>query len=110
MTGDTAKAKNFYGELLGWQAHDLDMGEVVCTIFKNGERDVAGMLQTPQGQENIPPHWMSYIAVSDLEEKQQQAVSLGATLVVPAKEVPGAGKFCVFQDPTGAHIALWQKI
>ncbi len=108
MTNDTAKDKEFYGYLLGWQSHDFDMGDVVYTIFKTDDKDLGGMLQTPVNQEEvIPPHWLSYVAVDDVEAMADKAPKLGADLKVPVRTIPNTGKFVVLMDPTGAHIALW---
>jgi len=111
MTTDVAKAKVFYGDLLGWECHDMDMGEMTYTVFKSGDKDIAGMLQTPTGQENsIPPHWMSYIAVDDIEKMTEKASALGASVQVPVQTIQGVGRFSVLLDPTGAHIALWESL
>ncbi len=109
MTGDVSRAKEFYSELLGWQFKDIDMGDMTYTTFSNGDKDVAGMMATPKG-ENIPPHWMSYICVDDLDEKVQLAQDLGATITVPQTDIKDHGRFAVIVDPTGAHIAFWQTL
>jgi len=110
MVADTSKAKDFYSGLLGWEANEIDMGDMTYTIFKSGDKDVAGMLQIPQGQEQeIPPHWMSYILVDDLDAMIEKATGLGATVKMPATPVASMGRFTVLLDTTGAHIALWEK-
>jgi uncharacterized protein len=110
MTNDTGKAKEFYGELLGWECHDIDMPDMTYTIFKSGDKEIGGMLQTPEGQVNkIPPHWMSYIAVDDIQEMTDKAKALGAKIEVDVQKVNEVGLFSVLVDPTGAHIALWQS-
>lgn len=57
-----------------------------------------------------PPHWMSYIGVENVEKTLEDALQLGATLVMPITSVPGKGRFFLITDPTGAHIAFWQNI
>jgi uncharacterized protein len=110
MTGDTSKAASFYTSLFGWQANEMDMGDATYTMFKSGDADIAGMLKIPQGQEGtIPPHWMSYIAVDDVDATLAQAQELGASVAVPVTPVGDFGRFAVVADPTGAHIAFWQK-
>lgn len=112
MTPDTKKAKEFYTQLLGWEAHDHDMGECTYTMFKHKGKDLmVGMMQTPKGMEKeIPPHWMGYILVEDLDASVKKAQSLGATIKVPQQPVGDFGRFAILVDPTGAHIALWQSI
>jgi len=110
MTTDTSKAKEFYGKLFGWTYQDHPMKDMTYTMFNNGEKGVAGLLQIPQQDKGkIPPHWMSYILVTDLEETLNNAQILGGQVKVPATSIEGFGRFGILSDPTGAHIALWES-
>ncbi|MBI2707540.1 MAG: VOC family protein [Proteobacteria bacterium] len=111
MTSDTKKAQAFYTALLGWTTQEHDMGDKTYTMFMSGDKGMGGMMQTPKDQANqIPPHWMSYICVADVEKTLEKAKSLGGTVKVPVTNVPGMGRFIIIQDPTGAHIAFWQSV
>lgn len=111
MTPNAHKAKEFYTSLFKWESHDIDMGKMTYTMFKTADKDIAGMMQIPHGQEQqIPPHWMSYISVENLDTMVAKAKTLGATITVPATPVGDFGRFAIIQDPTGAHIALWQSL
>lgn len=110
MTSDVDKAKEFYGKLLGWTYEDHDMKTMTYTMFQNGEKTVGGLLQIPpQEKGHIPPHWMSYILVINLEQTLEKAQSLGAQVKVPITTVEGMGQFAILSDPTGAHIAFWES-
>ncbi len=110
MTSDTTKAKEFYSKLFGWTCQDHQMPNMTYTMFNNGEKDVGGMLQIPsEEKDNIPPHWMSYVLVTNVDEMTKKAESLGAQVKVPVKPVEGFGRFSILMDPTGAHIALWES-
>jgi hypothetical protein len=111
MTPDTKKAQAFYSSLLGWTTQEHDIGEMTYTMFMSGDKGIAGMMQTPKDQTTqIPPHWMSYICVADVEDTLTKAKSLGASVKVPVTPVPSMGRFIIIQDPTGAHIAFWQSV
>jgi len=111
MTSDTRKAQAFYSSLLGWTTQEHDMGEMTYTMFMAGDKSVGGMLQIPKDKrDKIPPHWMSYISVKDVEETLKKAKDLGAIIKVPVTSVEGMGRFIVIEDPSGAHIAFWQPI
>jgi hypothetical protein len=56
----------------------------------------------------IPPHWLPYVAVDDLAAATQRAKDLGATMIMENIPVADFGKFTIFQNPTGAVIAMWQ--
>ncbi len=108
MTSDVPKAKEFYKALFGWDSQDHDMGSMVYTMFKSGDKVIGGMMQIPaEKEQQIPPHWMSYVLVPNLEKAVEKAQSLGAVLVVPPKAAGEFGHLAVIKDPTGAHIALW---
>lgn len=111
MTPDVKKAKEFYSALFGWKSLDHDMGEMTYTLFQRSDKDIGGMMQIPKGQEKqIPPHWMSYISVENLDEMIKKAKSLGATITVPATSAGDFGRFAIIADTTGAHVALWQSL
>ena len=109
MTPDTQKAKEFYTALFGWKVQEME--DMNYTIFMAGEKGVGGMMATPKekvGQ--VPPHWMSYICVEDVDKTLAKAKSLGATEKVPVTEVKDMGRLAIIMDPTGAHIAFWQSM
>lgn len=111
-TPDVKAAKEFYGKLFGWEFEDHDMGDMTYTMVKvKGKRACAGFWAIPkemQGQ--IPPNWMSYISVENVEKSLEQAVKLGAKVMKPASDAGTFGRFAIIVDPTGAAFALWQNI
>jgi predicted enzyme related to lactoylglutathione lyase len=111
MTPDVEKAKAFYGALLGWTSEDLTMSAMTYTMFKKGDKTVAGLLLTPEGLgNNTPPHWLSYICVEDLDQTVEKIQSLGGVIVVPITPIQDAGRFVIIKDPTGASIGFWQSL
>jgi len=62
----------------------------------------------PEITKGAPPHWMSYVAVDDVQRTADRAVSLGGTLVMPPTAM-GPGTFAVVQDPTGAVCSIWKS-
>lgn len=97
------KAKAFYGDLMGWQFSDMDLGGANYTMVTNGAEPFAG-IASPNGGS---PHWLPYLWVKDLDAAAKKAESLGAKIVQPRVDIP-AGSFVVLQDPAGATIALYQ--
>jgi uncharacterized protein len=111
MTGDVNKAKEFYSNLFDWEVEDHKYGEnMTYTMLKKGEKNVGGLMQIPEGFEQIPPHWMSYVYVDDVDQTVKKAKSLGATIKQEPMAVGDFGRLAVLKDPTGAHIAIWQSI
>ncbi len=107
-TRDTAKAGAFFSELLGWTIETVDMPQGPYTIFKKGETMTGGMMDMAQygAPESMPPHWLSYIQVPDVDASAAKVAELGGTVAVPPTDIPNVGRFCVIADPAGAYVAL----
>jgi uncharacterized protein len=56
----------------------------------------------------IPPHWLAYVGVDDVNASTKKARELGAKVVVEVTEVGSYGIMSVITDPTGATLAMWQ--
>lgn len=110
-TPNVQAAKDFYGKVFGWQFSDHDMGDMTYTMIKRNDKEFAGIWSIPKDQQKqIPPHWMAYILVEDLNESLEKAQKNGAAVVKPVSNAGDFGRFAIITDPTGAHIALWQTL
>lgn len=105
-TADPAGAKAFYGELLGWQLEDMAMPGMAYTVVKAGTEEMGGIMAVPPEAQGMPPAWGVYVTVDDVDRRAEQAVRLGGKVLVPARDIPGVGRFCVLQDPQGATLSL----
>lgn len=103
---DPAKAKAFYTAVMGWTAQDLPISDdQVYTMFQQDGHDIVGL--GPQ-QPGMPSVWNHYIAVEDVDALMDKVRALGGTVVVEPFDVMSSGRMAVIQDPSGAHVALWQ--
>lgn len=112
-TKDVAAAKDFYGKVFGWQFKEVDCGGMTYTMMKaeGMPMEFGGMWSIPkEQQEFIPPNWMSYILVTNCDESLASAQKHGAKVVKESMNVGDFGRMAVIQDPTGAHIAMWQPL
>ena len=106
------EAKKFYSELLGWNLKTSDaVPGFEYTEFGTGERLLGGMYQftsecKEQSGEPMKSHWMSYIAVDNVDDVASRVFDLGGKICVPPMDIPNVGRFCVIDDPTGATISL----
>lgn len=110
-TSDQAAAKKFYGGLFGWTANDNPMGpDAFYTMFQLRGRNVgaAYALDPDQAQQGVPPHWGTYVAVTNVDEAVAKAKSLGASVLAGPFDVAEHGRMAALNDPTGAAISLWQ--
>jgi hypothetical protein len=109
LTTDVEAAKRFYGNVVGWESRDEDMGEgLVYTLFSSGGVDRAGCMASPPGAEETPPSWLTYIGVDDVDATAEQARSRGATVLMEPSDVPTVGRMAVIADPTGAVVGLYR--
>lgn len=112
-TSNLQAAKDFYGKVFGWKFSDHEMGDMTYTMIKiNGkDKEIGGIWSIPKDQQkHIPPHWMAYILVENVEDSVEKARKNGATIVKEAANAGDFGRFAIITDPAGAHIALWQPI
>jgi uncharacterized protein len=103
---DLAKAKAFYGGLLGWECPEGPPeagGYSVCLL--NG-KTVAGL--GPQMNPDFPPVWMTYVNVDDADATVAKASGGGGAVFVPPMDVLDVGRMAILADPLGAVFGLWQ--
>ena len=111
-TRDAPAAKAFYTGLFGWTTQDKPMpgdmpGEY--TLFKLGDTDIGGgYAMVGEMFEGVPPHWLSYVAVEDVDAITARAEELGADILWPPMDVPDIGRMASFTDPTGAALAVYK--
>ena len=110
-TSDSGAAKNFYTQLFGWEFEDKPMGtEGAYTMLRLNGKDVAGLYQLMPDMvaQGIPPHWLIYVSVTNVDETAEKAKAEGATIMNGPFDVFTIGRMAVVKDPTGAVFALWQ--
>jgi len=110
-TSDAEGAKKFYSELFGWTATDEPAGpDMVYVRLNQGDKYVGALYAMPQEMrdQNIPPHWASYVSVADADETAAKARELGGKVHMGPSDVSDAGRMAMMQDPSGAHFAIWQ--
>ena len=102
MTTDPTAASEFYGKLFGWTLETMNMG-MPYTVLKVGEAAIGGIMGMPPGAApGMPPMWMTYVTVADVDALVKQVESLGGKVHMPPTDIPTVGRFAVIQDPQGA--------
>ncbi len=104
---DATGIQDFYCEVIGWQAQDRSMG--VYNDFDiqtpNSGETVTGICHSQGINANIPPQWLIYINVADVDESAAHCLEQGGK-VIDGPRVMGNIRFCVIQDPAGAVVGL----
>ncbi|MCA9297012.1 MAG: hypothetical protein KC983_10855, partial [Phycisphaerales bacterium] len=73
-------------------------------LAANGEC-VAGLCHARGSNAGIPPAWLMYIHVDDVEKAAKQCVEHGGTVLDGPRRMH-CQMFCLFRDPAGAVAAL----
>jgi predicted enzyme related to lactoylglutathione lyase len=105
VTRDVEKAKKFYGGTIGWTFDGMPMPDGTYWVAKMGDQPVGGLFPIAGPQwEGVPEHWMSYLAVDDVDARVKKAQAAGAKLMRPAFDIPGVGRIAILTEPGGAGI------
>lgn len=108
LTNDVAKAKSFYGEMLGWTYTDMPTPSGgMYTLAHSGSAVAGGMIDmagiTPPG---VGPHWFSYIEVDDVDHRVALVAENGGKVLRPAFNIPNVGRVAIITDATGAAVGV----
>jgi predicted enzyme related to lactoylglutathione lyase len=110
LTVDNAeKVRDFYTQVVGWTFSPVEMGDYSdFTMETPGEGNAMGGICHARGTNaEIPPHWMLYITVEDVDVSAARCEELGGRIVVGPKEMGAHGRYCIIEDPAGAVAALF---
>jgi predicted enzyme related to lactoylglutathione lyase len=104
---DASQLRDFYQAVVGWAPQPLGMGEYTDFLMRAGDEDVAGVCHARGANADLPPQWLLYITVADIDASLAECERLGGHALTPVRSY-GGGRYCVIQDPAGAVCALYQ--
>jgi predicted enzyme related to lactoylglutathione lyase len=109
-TTDLDGAQSFYGKLFGWsfRTESGDWGSYTMCLLR--DMTVAGMFRQDPGeqQQGVPPHWLTYFSVDDVDGIAAKSTAEGGVVVVPPMDVLDSGRMVTVQDPAGAFVSFWE--
>jgi len=112
-SGDAAKCMEFYSNVFGWKFHKgggAAEGLEYNEYSTSGANPVGGLYQIDPGWfggNPPPPHFLTYVAVDDVDETAKLAAELGGK-VHKTMDIPNVGRMSIIEDPTGAMIAAFR--
>jgi len=111
MTTDAPAAMKFYKEIFGWQPGEaMDMGPLgKYQMFNRPSGMIGGMMNKPPEMAHVPPHWMIYFRVPDINAATERIKASGGQILNGPMEVPGGDWVVNAMDPQGAAFALHKK-
>jgi len=102
VTTDLTKAQQFYGALFDWQIEPAQVPGYHMVFC--GPGPIGGMCE----RQDVPPHWMPHVGVSNVDATAARAKEAGGTLHVPPTDIPATGRFAIVADPCGAFFSIYQ--
>ena len=112
LTVTNAKeVKDFYSKVVGWKVAPFDMGGYNDFNMNSPEsgKTMAGICHSQGTNAGLPPQWLIYITVEDVDSSAKQCLELGGRLIVEPKNMGDHGRYCVIEDPAGAVAALFES-
>jgi predicted enzyme related to lactoylglutathione lyase len=103
------EALEFYEKVVGFSHRSVDMGPGnTYHILSKGGVDRGGA--TAFLSKDAAPHWLPYVAVEDPDGTIARAKRFGGKIPMPPEDIPGVGRFGIFEDPTGAALAIMKPL
>jgi predicted enzyme related to lactoylglutathione lyase len=107
-TFEPAKARAFYEAVLGWEFDEMPMPGGVYMVARVGDEMVAGIFDMKLAglPEKTPSHWLTYIAVDDVDARAKAVEAHGGQVMRAPWDVPGVGRIAIIRDGAGAGVGL----
>jgi uncharacterized protein len=108
---DASAARDFYRDVVGWSVQDVamnDAGDHYSDYNMTGDdgTPAAGVCHARGVNATLPPVWMIYLPVGDLDESLRRVRDEGGAIISASKGRDGAFVYAAIRDPVGACLAL----
>jgi predicted enzyme related to lactoylglutathione lyase len=106
---NAAELRDFYAQVFGWNIHDTQVDDHIdFTMLDPVSGDpVVGICHALGANAALPPQWLNYFSVADLDKALKTVEQLGGKQISPIRDAGGM-RFCAIQDPAGAVCALME--
>lgn len=107
-TRDVKAARDYYATVCGWSYDETPMDGSVYNVARIGERMIAGIFDMSDmpGMDDVPPYWMTYLAVDDVDRSVEQTRAAGGSVIREPFDVKEVGRVAIVKDPTGAVVGM----
>jgi len=109
-TSNLDAAEPFYAAVLGWTIQDSGMPDMTYHLAGTPKGMVAGLMPLMPELGDMPPNWLVYVAVDNLDDATGYVTDNGGNIVVVPTEIPGTGRFAIITDPLGAALGLLEPL
>ena len=102
LTPNPAGAHEFYGKVLGWKKEAWQQ-DASYLLFAAPSGPIGGTVEARAQT----PHWLPYIATTDLDAAVETGTRLGGRVLRAAESLPNGGRYATLADPQGASFGLY---
>lgn len=108
---DADATRDFYRQVVGWSVQDVEMrdGEHRYADYNMLDEDgapAAGICHARGANADLPPMWLIYLPVGDLDESLRRVADEGGKVIRAMTDEKGRHVYAVIEDPLGACMAL----
>ena len=105
---DAPALRDFYSAVVGWTSSKVRMGDYAdYKMHPSSEAaPIAGICHARGENAGLPPVWLMYIRVADLDASVAVCIAYGGQILVPPRSMGAYGWVAVIQDPAGAVVGL----
>jgi uncharacterized protein len=108
---DAFATREFYRQVVGWSVEEVEMkdGDEVYADYNmlvEDRKPAAGVCHARGWNVDLPPIWMIYLPVGDIDESLRRVEEEGGKVIKSAQGKDGKYAYAAVQDPVGACLAL----
>jgi predicted enzyme related to lactoylglutathione lyase len=105
---DAVAVSDFYAKVAGWTATPMSMGDYDDFVMMTpGGEAVGGVCHARGRNAALPPVWMVYITVADLDASLAACTAGGGRIVAEPRSGGETARYAIIADPAGATVALF---
>ena len=106
------EVKDFYSKVIEWKPEPVVMTGYNDYSMNSPEtgRTIAGVCHSKGVNADLPPQWLIYFTVKDVDESVKKCLNSGGKIIAGPRNMGKYGRYCVIQDPAGAVAALFSPL
>lgn len=101
--------RDFYKDVAGWTTSECAMGDYSDYFMAAPEtgETVAGICHARGVNADLPPVWLIYVGVNNLDASLGRCTGLGGQIIAGPKTF-GDGRYAVIRDPAGSILGIYE--
>lgn len=111
---NAGELKDFYSAVIGWIPEPFKMkdeaGSYDDYVMKDSDENwIGGVCHARGANSDIPPQWIVYINVADIQTSIDKCIELGGSVLKESRNANGQLQYAMIKDPYGAVLAVTKE-